>query len=257
MFNKKGKDILVWINCVVFIIVIGLSTFKGTLKEGTIEKFDIDLDAKASGQAAEASDPEVPDSCTTDKQKKIAKDFYSYFEKMGKKMEGEPYYNWKERHELRKMQKELEIYKRFGEIDKKKYPNKIISNHYEVLPRRRHYVDKRSQENIAHMVCGGDPKKLPYKDYVKKKRRKLKCEFQGKGIWDSKTERCGCIGGIDRLKGIDNVNEKELTDKGKKNKKFNKKHIVDCYCAPDSKGREYYWEIDDNDSSIGTCKPIK
>jgi hypothetical protein len=72
MFNNKGKDILVWINCVVFIIVIGLSTFKGTLKEGIFDggdKKDGGLfeggdkkggglfgGGKASGQTAEPSD---------------------------------------------------------------------------------------------------------------------------------------------------------------------------------------------------------
>ena len=109
-------------------------------------------------------------------------------------------------------------------------------------------TDKETQENAAHMVCDGDPNEFPYQDYVIKKKKKDECESLGKGIWDSEKEICNCITLIGenttRLLGIDKDGNKELTENGKKNNKYNKDTNVKCYCAKDSKGKTYNWNID-------------
>ena len=257
MFNNKGKDILVWINCVVFIIVIGLSTFKGTLKEGLFGGGDKKDDkkggglfggGKASGETEEAGDPEIPDSCKTDKQKEDAKAIYEHYRRENSTYTSSNNDNWKEKNDNVNFAKEKEIYKILNKIyKKKKYKDVMNKNLYSNF-KYYNIIDKKSQENLAHMVCDGKVKNFPYKNYGYKKRKKDKCEYLGKGVWNSEEENCECVSGAG-LMGEDKDRNPQYIIKGKKkkeNEKYDQDNNVKCYCAKDSKGRTYNWDIDES-----------
>ena len=200
MFNNKDKDILVWINCVVFIIVIGLSTFKGTLKEGLIN--DIFSEKDDNKKVKVKPKPVVPESCITadnnTKEEQVdvtnqdkAKALYTYYEMANDTSMplSDKTYNWKKVQEFEKYKKNNNIDEMLKEIEKKKY-KKVKNKNYQPNVILNVLVDKKSQQNAAHMVCDGDPNKFPYPDYVIKKKKQDECEYKDKGVWNSKEEVC-------------------------------------------------------------------
>jgi hypothetical protein len=275
MFNNKGKDILVWINCVVFIIVIGLSTFKGTLKEGALFKKDDELSEedddiigklssavtntnvgdddgrKASGQTAEPSDPAIPTICKDGQIAQVEK-LYKYYKMLNETLlpfMGPPgkTYNWEKKHELETYIKNNNI----DEILKKLADNQykgVKDKHFQQGIILRLLIDKESQQNAAHMVCNGANNGFPHPDHVEKKKKKNECEYQGMGVWmDDETCACTASTGVSStpLEGVDKDGNKELTKNGEKNEKYNGKKVK-CYCPKKKNGRSYNWDIDDN-----------
>lgn len=242
MFNKKGKDILVWINCVVFVIIIGLSTFKGTLKEDFIGEID-----KASGKNPPAGDPpRIPDVCNGKKEKKNdVEKLYEYY-KMWNNYEVNmafPHSNWKKMKDAIDKEKEIgHILKDIEKIkNKKKYAKTWRDNLIDKSFVYKGIIDTKTQENIAHMYCDGDVDEYPHQDYYRIRREKERCEYRGLGTWEEKGG-CNCGEWSEdsvALIGKDNKGEPQTID-GVANKKFDGK-IASCFCPKDNEGNETEW----------------
>lgn len=95
MFNKKGKDILVWINCIVFILIIGLTTLKGSKKEGIIN-IDNKGDSKdKSKKEIGVSRVAMQENCSPEQKNDL--DVFYDLNKVYKS--GEFYNDWKTQYE--------------------------------------------------------------------------------------------------------------------------------------------------------------
>ena len=127
MFNKKGKDILVWINCIVFILIIGLTTLKGTMKEGFIDNIGDGGKDTTKKKDEDAVTIKIPENCSKSQEEKFKK--YYKFGKRSQLYHVKNKNDWKEAKKIKEIINMNDYYKMLNEINKKYYKLKKIDKY--------------------------------------------------------------------------------------------------------------------------------
>ena len=257
MFNKKGKDILVWINCIVFILIIGLTTLKGTMKEGFIDNIGDGGKDTTKKKGEEAVTIKIPENCS----KSQAKNFTKYYKRY--KRENQFFLNdnldWKELKAINTIIPDKEYNKIKSEINKKYYKLINIDGYvgHNIMNPSVLNMDKFDtvMTNRALIYCtdleddeNNKKKKKLYEKLDKKygnKRKKIECEWENKGKWNSDDNMCVCT--EDDLYGKDKYGNKEyIKRKGKKiaNNDYKNQDNVKCKCWGNKK-----WQITKNEDT--------
>ena len=275
MFNKKGKDILVWINCIVFILIIGLTTLKGTMKEGLIDKIgDIGKDVtKKKGDTTEKKDEDavtitIPENCSKSQATNFTK--YYKFDKRSQLYHVKNKNDWKEANKIEKIINMNDYYKILNEINKKYYKLKKIDKYvgHNLMNASVLDMDKFDtvMTNKALIYCtdleddeNDKKKKKLYEKLDKtygKEQKIIKCQWENKGKWNNDENKCDCQD--EDLYGKDKYgNEEYIKRKGNrvKNGDYKTQDNVECKCWGNKK-----WEItkdEDTDEWTGKCKKRK